>query len=246
MEDAFEKIFGNKQKVMVVMGHPDDAEGSAGGTIARLVDSGKEVAVVKVTSGDKGSRQEKISQKELENTRITEDTAAMKAFGIKEENNVYLHFEDGSVDNSIEVIKAIAEQMRKFKPEIIITHNPQDIIIRFAKENCNWVNHRDHRNTGLSTVDAAYPYSRDLLFFPDQLEKGLTSHICTEFLFVDSFEGPDIVAIDVTDFIETRIAAHASHSSQYSREDAVSSADFYTKFPGEERRFERFRYVVAD
>lgn len=115
-----------------------------------------------------------------------------------------------------------------------------------AKEDCNWVNHRDHRNTALSTVDAAYPYSRDLLFFPDQLEKGLTFHICSEFLFVDSFEGPDVVVIDVTDFIETRIKAHASHSSQYSIENATSSADFFTKFEGEERRFERFRYIVAD
>lgn len=228
------------------MGHPDDAEGYAGGTIARLVASEKEVTVVKLTSGDKGSRQEKISQKELENIRITEDRVAMKALGIKDENNVYLHFEDGNVDNSMKVIKAIAEQIRKYKPDLIITHNPENIIIRFTKENANWVNHRDHRSTGLSTVDAAYPYSRDLLFFPDQLEKGLTSHICSEFFFVDYYEGPDIVAIDVTDFIKTRVAAHASHSSQYSQKDAQESADFFTKFEDEDKRYERFRYVIAD
>ncbi len=245
MEDTFEKIFGNKQKVMIVTAHPDDAELFAGGTIARLLKEGKEVSVVKVTSGDKGSRQEKISQQELKDIRIKEDTESMRSLGVKDEDNVYLQFEDGTVDNSMDIIKAIAGEIRRFKPDLIITHNPEDMVIRFAK-GVNWINHRDHRNTGKSVIDAAYPYSRDLLFFPDQLEKGLTSHICSEFLLVDYYDGPDIVAVDVTDFIDDRVTAHAKHASQYSREDAQSSADFFTKFDGTDRRYERFRYVVAD
>lgn len=245
MEDAFDKVFGNKQRIMVVMAHPDDAELYAGGTIARLLATGREVAVVKVTMGDKGSRQEKISQEKLAGLRLEEDTNAMHALGISDENNIYLKFEDGTVDNSMDVIKAIAGEIRKFKPDAIITHNPENIIIRFAKD-INWVNHRDHRNTGKSAIDAAYPYSRDLLFFPDQLENGLTSHICTEFLLVDYYDHPDVVAFDVTDFIQTRVTAHAKHSSQYSQEDAQGSADFFTKFDGQDKRYERFRYVVAD
>ena len=215
MQDEFEKVFSDKQKILVVLGHPDDLEVYAGGTIARLIAEGKEVRSVKVTMGDKGSQQEKISQQDLSEIRLREDTASMSALGITPENNVYLCFEDGTVENRLSVIGAIAEQIRIFKPDIIITHNPDDTIIRFAKD-INWVNHRDHRNSGKSTIDAAYPYSRDLLFFPDQLKKeGASSHICTEFLLVDYYAGEDIVSFDVTNFIEQRVTAHANHASQY-------------------------------
>lgn len=244
--DAFEKIFGNKKKVLVVSGHPDDLEIMAGGTVARLVAEGKEVRSVKVTLGDKGSQQQHIAKDELTNIRLKEDTASMHALGITDENNVYLKFPDGGVENNLEVIAAIARQIRLFQPDIVITHNPEDKIIRFAG-GINWVNHRDHRNAALSTVDAVYPYSRDLLHFPEQLqEEGAISHICSEFLFFDYYDGPDIVAVDVTDFIETRVKAHASHLSQYSQEDAQGSADFFTKLDDSGRRYERFRYVIAD
>lgn len=244
--DSFDKIFGNKKKIMVVSGHPDDLEIMAGGTVARLIAESKEVRSVKVTLGDKGSQQQEISKETLTDIRLKEDTASMHALGVTDENNVYLRFEDGAVENTMEVIKAIARQVRLFQPDIVLTHNPQDIVIRFA-EGVNWINHRDHRNSGLSTVDAVYPYSRDLLHFPEQLqEEGAKSHICGEFLFFDYYDGPDVVAFDVTGFIEARVKAHSSHASQYSVEDAQGSAVFFTKLDDSGRRYERFKYVIAD
>lgn len=246
MQDEFENVFGTKQKILVVLGHPDDLEVYAGGTIARLITLGKEVRSVKVTMGDKGSQQKEISQKELSEIRLKEDTASMSSLGIMPQNNVYLRFEDGTVENTLSIIKAITEQIRTFQPDIIITHNPDDTIIRFGKD-VNWVNHRDHRNTGKSTIDATYPYSRDILFFPEQLQKeGPLSHICKELLLVDYYSGEDIVSFDVTDFIEKRVTAHASHASQYTREQAQDSADFFTKIEGTKKRFERFQYVIID
>lgn len=246
--DSYQKIFSKKQRILVVFAHPDDAELYAGGTIARLTQDGKTVRVVKVTSGNRGSRQEKITTAELEQTRENEDRTAMRIFGIADENNVYLRINDGEVDNSLETIGIIAKQIRLFKPDLIITHNPEDVFIRFDKD-VNWVNHRDHRNTGKSTIDAAYPYSRDLLFFPKHFENpGVLSHATTEFLLVDYYDHPDLVSIEVTDQIETRIKAHAAHSSQYTVDQARSSADFFTKLPQypKNKRYERFRYVLAD
>jgi len=247
IQDDYKRIFENKHKVMAVFAHPDDAELYSGGTIARLVGDGKEVMVVKVTSGDKGSRQEKITSKELGNTRESEDRKAMRTLGIKDENNIYLHVEDGTVMDSLEVIGKIAEQIRIFKPDLIITHNPEDKIIRFDKD-VNWVNYRDHLNTALAAIDAAYPYARDLLFFPEHFKnKNTSSHAVTEFLLVDYYNHEDLVYIDITNSVETRVRAHAAHSSQYSVEAAQNSADFFTKSDNYgNKRFERFRYVVAD
>ena len=43
--------------VMVVTAHPDDPEFLAGGTVARLVEEGREVTYVIVTNGNKGSNE---------------------------------------------------------------------------------------------------------------------------------------------------------------------------------------------
>jgi LmbE family N-acetylglucosaminyl deacetylase len=245
--DSYEKIFANKQKVLVVMPHPDDCELYCGATVAKLIKSGKKVRVIKMTYGDKGSKDQDITKKELTRVRKMEDWQAMKVLGIKDEDNIYLGIGDGEVEHDLSTIEKVVYQIRLFKPELIITTNPDDTIIRFDKD-INWVNHRDHRHTGRITVDAAYPYARDLLFFPEQLkEKGLGPHVCKEFLFTDVYDHPDLVYIDVTDYINDRSNALAAHVSQYTLDHARESTDFFTmRADYGSRRFDRFRYVIAD
>lgn len=244
-KDSFDKIFKNKKRVLVIMPHPDDAEIYCGGTIARLIGEGKEVGIVKLTWGSKGCKQERISEGELRRIREREDRAAMQVLGIKEENNFYLGIEDGTIENDLETIGKVALQIRLFKPDLIITTNPEHIVIRFDK-GINWVNHRDHRNTAKNAIDAAYPYSRDLLFFKEHFRNlEAKSHTTTEFLLTDYYEHPDLVFIDVTDYADIRTKALASHASQYSLKDAQESTDFFTKHPSG-RRFERLRYVITD
>ena len=245
MTDSFDEIFGNKSKIMVVMSHPDDTEIFAGGTIARLIKAGKEVRSIKMTAGNKGNRQEKITEGELENLRIQEDKNAMKILGIKDENNVNLEIGDGEVVNSLEIIGKIAQQIRLFQPDIVITHNPEDVVIKHSSGE-SWINHRDHRNTGLSTIDATYPYARDLLFYPEHFnDPKAKSHTVTEYLLVDYYNHPDQIAIEITDFVETRVKALACHSSQYSQQAAQDSTDFFTLEP-DGKCYEKFRHVKVD
>lgn len=246
--DSYTKIFGDKKRIMVITAHPDDLELYCGGTVARLIADGKEVVSVKMTSGEMGCRQEKISKEELQAIREREDSASMTELGIKPENNVYLRLGDGKVENNLQTIGEVARQIRLFQPEIIITHNPQDLIIRFAKD-VNWINHRDHRNTGTIAIDASYPYARDILFYPEHFkDPKVKSWICTQFLLVDSYRHEDSVFVEVTDQIFKRVEAHAKHKSQYTKEDAQDSADFFTKDwdPEGKKRFETFREVIVD
>jgi LmbE family N-acetylglucosaminyl deacetylase len=243
--DSFEKIFGNKQRIMAVMAHPDDAEIYAGGTIARLVAEGKEVCVVKLTRGNKGSRQEKISEQELIALRTAEDLKGMAALGIKPENSIFLDLRDGEVENSLETIEKIVRQIRLFRPELIITHNPEDSIIRFDEEN-SWGNHRDHRHTGQSALDAGYPYSRDLLFFPEHFDDPKAQSVAIlEYLLVDYYHHPETVYIDITEHEQTRTNAIAAHDSQYDQQAAHESTAFFTHLHPT-KRYERFRYVRTD
>lgn len=244
-KDDYAKVFGNKDRIMVVFSHPDDAEIFAGGTISRLIADGKQVRVVKMTSGGRGSRQEKTTEDDLANTREEEDKKAMKILGVKDENNIYLGLRDGAIENDMEAIGRLVYQIREFQPEIIITHNPENLVIRYDKDE-SWVNHRDHRHTGQSTIDAAYPYSRDMLFFPDHFkDSGIKSASVSEFLLVDYYNHPDEVNIEMGDFVNQRVQAHACHATQYDKKAAQESTDFFTLTPDGRCR-ERFRYVKGD
>lgn len=248
MKDSFTEIFDNKSRILTIMPHPDDLELYCGGTVAHLLSLGKAVRTITMTYGEMGSRGQKISSKELESIRKEEDKNAKDVFTIPKKDQIYLNLGDGQVNDSNKTIELLAYQIREFKPDLIITTNPEDYIIRFAK-GANWFNHRDHINTARAAIFASYPFSRDTLFFPEQLKvNGLSSHICAEFLFSDFYNHPDSVFIDVTDFIDTRIKAHAMHSSQYSIEDATDSAEFFTAGWDKtgQKKYETFRYVIAD
>jgi LmbE family N-acetylglucosaminyl deacetylase len=248
VQDSYQKIFSSINKILVVLAHPDDLELYCGGLVARLVADGKIVRSVKVTSGEMGSRHIKVSSDELRKIREAEDVAAMTKLGILSENNIYLRFPDGGVENNLDLIGQIALQIRLFQPDLIITHNAEDKIIRFDDNN-SWFNHRDHLNTGISAIDGSYPYSRDLLFFPEHYQNpSAKSWACTKFLIVDSYNHPDSVFIDVTNFISQRVEAHSQHKSQYSVAAAQESADFFTKKwdPTGQKNYETFRYLIVD
>ena len=242
------KIFGSKKRILAVFAHPDDLERYCGGTVSRLIANGKVVRSIKVTSGDMGSRLIKTTREELAAIREKEDSAAMAKLGILPENNIYLRVPDGTVDNNLNLIDQLALQIRLFQPELIITHNPEHKIVRFNEGN-QWVNHRDHLHTGLATIDGSYPYSRDLLFFPEHFQDpAVKPASCSEYLLVDFYDHPDNIFVDVTDHLQTRIAAHALHSSQYTLENARDSANFFTAgWDGTgTKNYEIFRHVVAD
>lgn len=246
ISDSYEKLFKDKQRIMTVFAHPDDTEIYAGGLIKRLRNDGKDVLSIKMSNGDKGSRQEDISQEELREVRFAGNESAMQVLGIEPQHSIFLDVGDGYIENNHEQIGMIAKQIRLFNPDLIITHNPEDVIIRHGKDD-DWINHRDHRNTGQNVLDAAYPYSRDLLFFPEHFEDpNATSCDVVEYLIVDSYDHADEVFINIDDVFETKLEALTAHQSQFSPERARDTLEFMAAVDGEAGKWERFRYVLAD
>ena len=89
------------QRVMVVSAHPDDAEGGAGGTIAKWAQQGRDVYLLIATNGDKGDDEAKTTPEELAAIRAAESHAAARILGIKE--LVILPRHDGELIYSIEL-----------------------------------------------------------------------------------------------------------------------------------------------
>jgi LmbE family N-acetylglucosaminyl deacetylase len=246
IHDSFNEIFKDVTRVLVIMPHPDDCEILCGGTVKRLIEEGKEVRVIKVSSGEMGMRKISTTTEELTAIREKEDSDAMKILGVEKRNNIYLHLKDGFIESDVKTIELLTFQIREFQPELIITSNPEELFITFKKGE-QWVNHKDHINTAKAAIFAAYPYARSDAFFKNQLNINIRPHTCLRFLIADSYNHPDEVFIDVTDQLTIRIDALTCHASQYTKEEAKENAFYYTS--GEDfgnNQYERFRFVLVD
>lgn len=186
--------------ILVVTPHPDDAEGGVGGTIARWTAEGHKVVLVVTTDGSHGTSDRSVKPEDLAKTREQEQRNAAEVLGISEV--VFLGLPDQGLEDTSEFREKIVRQIRKHKPEIVVTIDP----------NRSYIRHRDHMMTGRVTLDAVFPYARDHLAFPEHLEEGLEPHKVRE-VYLWGSEEPDTF-LDITDTFETKMKALYCHVSQ--------------------------------
>ncbi len=191
------------RRVLVVVAHPDDAEFGCGGTVARWVKEGKEVAYLVVTNGDKGSEDRGMTSERLAKIRAEEQLNAARALGV--ERVEFLGSPDGELEDTREVRRNVAAQIRRLRPDLIVTHNPNRTPNLYAS-------HRDHRITGGVVLDCVYPLIRDHLSFPELLAQGLEPHKVREVYLIGG-EDPKVV-VDISDTLELKLKALACHASQ--------------------------------
>ena len=185
---------------LVVTPHPDDAEFGVAGTVAQWTQQGKEVVYVLCTNGNKGTSDRSITPEALSEIRQKEQLDAANLLKVREV--VCLRFPDQGLEDSDEFRKMIVREIRKYRPEVVVTSDPYRRYI--------W--HRDHRITGQVVLDAVFPSARDHLAYPDLLEEGLEPHKVRELLFWGS-EDPNF-RVDITKTFDTKIAALRCHVSQ--------------------------------
>ena len=185
---------------LVVTPHPDDAEGGAGGTIARWTAEGRKGVLVLCTNGDKGTSDRSISPASLAKIREKEQRHAAEAMGISEV--VCLGFPDQGLEDCSEFREKLVRQIRIHRPQTVITVDPDRPYIR----------HRDHYMCGRVTLDAVFPYARDHLAYPEHLEEGLEPHKVSE-VYLFRSETPDTF-LDITDTFDAKMEALYRHVSQ--------------------------------
>ncbi len=125
-------------RILVIGAHPDDCDVKAGGVAALYRAGGHHVRFVSVTNGESGHH--KISGPELAAIRKGEATAAGAAIGIEYD---VLDHRDGYLEPTLEARFGMIALIRKFQPDLILTHRPNDY-------------HPDHRYTSQLVCDAAY------------------------------------------------------------------------------------------
>ncbi len=101
--------------VLVFAIHPDDAELSCSGTILKLVDQGKKVAIVDMTHGELGTRG-------TPETRLMEAEAAAKVLGLSARENIGLR--DGFFQQDEASTLAVIRMLRKYQPTVVFANAP--------------------------------------------------------------------------------------------------------------------------
>ncbi len=191
--------------VLAVFGHPDDAEISAGGTLARWAGEGRAVHLLVLTNGDRGTEDPSQSREQLARIRAVESRAAADVLGLADCR--VLPFHDGELENSPAVRLEIARDIRRIRPFTILTCDPT--VWFFGNR---YFNHADHRACGAAALDATFPGAGNPLFFTELLEEGLAAWKVPQVWLSWTLEPNHFQ--DISDHMETKIAALAAHRSQ--------------------------------
>lgn len=182
-----------KVDILVFAAHPDDAELSCSGTIAKHIKAGKKVGIVDLTQGEMGSRG-------TIETRYAEAEDASKIMGIHYRMN--LKMEDGHFTLSNENRQLIIEQIRKCQPTIVL---------------CNAVDdrHPDHgRASKLVSEACFYSGLRKIKTNFEGVEQEAYRPKAVYHYIQDRFIDPDFV-VDVTEFIDVKMNAIKAYKTQF-------------------------------
>ncbi|MDE2766445.1 MAG: PIG-L family deacetylase [Chloroflexota bacterium] len=197
---------GPGDRIMVVVAHPDDAEFMCSGSVAKWTREGREAVYVIATNGNKGTSDRDADPAALAALREAEQRAACAILGV--ETVEFLRYEDGTLQNTLELRREVARLIRVHRPSAVVTEDPT---ARFVG---NRVNHPDHRAIGDAAVDAVFPSARDFHMWPEMHhEEGLEPHV-VDHLYVSGRGGEANVRVDISETIEAKIAALRAHASQ--------------------------------
>ena len=126
-------------RIMVIGGHPDDADIICGCTAAKLVKKGCRVKFVAACNGDLGHHMH--SREKVAAIRRQETLNAAKVLGL-DSYDIY-GWGDARCPNTIEAREMVARKIQEFEPDIIMTHR-----------DCDY--HVDHRAIGTLVKDCGY------------------------------------------------------------------------------------------
>ena len=203
------------ERAMVIYAHPDDAEFGVSGTVATWARAGVEVTYCMVTNGASGSQDETMTRQRLRDIRRAEQEAAAGILGVA--RVVGLEFEDGYLEPTLEVRKAVARQFRLHRPDVVITMDPT---ARFIAG--RYVNHPDHIATGEVVARSINPDASTRQRFPELWQEERLEPHKPKALFLMGFGSGDRF-VDISPVLEVKLAALRAHASQFgpSEEDFV-------------------------
>lgn len=182
-------------KVMAISAHPDDIEINCAGTLARFREKGDDVVMCNLCNGNLGHVE--IMPDELRNIRNAESKKSAALLGAEhismDIDDLSLYAENG------EQREKLTELIRYVKPDVIITHTPEDYMA-------------DH--VAVSKLVFAATFCASLPHY--KMSKEQIADICPVFYMdnLGGFKFEPTEYVDISKFIELKIEMLNCHQSQ--------------------------------
>lgn len=198
------------ERVMAIVAHPDDADFTVAGSIAHWASHGATCIYLLCTDGNKGSDDPAMTPARLAPLRRAEQLAAIRQLG--GQDVWFLGFEDGVLEPSIALRRAITEAICRFRPDTVLCPDPT---MRWSGD--EYINHPDHRACGEAALAAIFPSARNRLIFPELFADGLEPHAVST-VYLTATNAADTY-VDITATMDRKLAALGEHKSQFALAD---------------------------
>ncbi|WP_243718787.1 PIG-L deacetylase family protein [Actinomadura sp. KC06] len=131
-------------RALTIVAHPDDLEYGASAAVAKWTSQGKTVTEVIATRGEAGI--DSMEPNDARRLRSAEQIEAARIVGV--ETVEFLDFQDGVLEYGLPLRRALAEVIRRYRPEVVLSLNFRNA---FPGGGFNMA---DHRVLGLAVADA--------------------------------------------------------------------------------------------
>ncbi len=179
--------------VLIFAAHPDDAELSMGGTIAKLTKNNFKVGLIDLTRGELGTRgTAEIRQKEAFQAAIVLKTSLRENLSIP----------DGNIEKNKENLSKIVMEIRRYKPKIIFAPYFND-------------RHPDHVDASSLIKQAMFTtgLSKYKTFDKEVLQEAYRPKKL--FYYMQTYTFDPTFIVDITETFETKMKAVYCYSTQF-------------------------------
>lgn len=179
--------------VLVFAAHPDDAELSMGGTIAKMCSEGLKAGVIDLTKGELGTRGSA-------ETRKKEARFASEILKVTIREN--LGFADGNIKPIEEYRKVVISKIRKYQPKFIFAPYFND-------------RHPDHIGTSQLIKEAMFFSGLPKISTEDNGQKQSAYRPQKLFYYMQMYEFQPTFVVDISETFETKMEAIWAYNSQF-------------------------------
>ncbi|WSB46246.1 PIG-L family deacetylase [Streptomyces cellulosae] len=187
------------RRALAVVAHPDDLEYGCAAAVAAWTDAGREVSYVLATRGEAGI--DTLEPARCAPLRELEQRASAAVVGVSDV--AFLDHRDGVIEYGPALRRDIAAEIRRHRPELVITLNHRDTWGGTAS------NTPDHVAVGRAVLDAAGDAGNRWIF-PELTEQGLEPWDGVRWVAVAGSSAPTH-AVDATAGLERAVRSLLEH-----------------------------------
>ncbi|MER2295277.1 MAG: PIG-L deacetylase family protein [Desemzia incerta] len=229
------------KKMLVFSAHAADYVWRSGGTIAKYIENGADVTVIVMTFGVRGEsngiwKKGNQTYESVKEVRKKETAAAAEALGVK--NIEYWDLVDYPINIDQDLEDRVLHTIRKYQPDIIITHDKNDIL----NPDHNAIHELVWRSSILSNSDGVItegmPTTKQMKIFgfePHQTE--ISGFVPNQFIDITSAYDKKVAAMNcfegqhhLIEYYKQRAFLRGNHARRLSGNKEYKYAESFASF----------------